>query len=264
MGRGMTARRRMARAPAPAEDEIGAEAFVDDSESRADRLDEEAGRLQAELTEVEAWYRLLRADHASLQARHGQVGRKNSEIRAEADRLRSRIRELEALADRPDGSGRVADHREQGITMMTPKKWPAAARRHKWATAALFALATLVARDPAVQALFASAIARVRQAGKGDGSAADAASNGYVRYAAMIQARDEADRARAEYNAHESTLKGDALLEAQDRLRAAKVRYRRARLAFLPELAARCELAHLPVPQDAARELALLGQEARD
>ncbi len=80
----------------------------------------------------------------------------------------------------------------------------------------------------------------------------------------MIQARDEAEKARLEYNERESTLKGDALLEAQDRLRSAKARYRQARLAFLPELARQCEQVKLPVPKEATEALALLKQETRD
>ena len=68
----------------------------------------------------------------------------------------------------------------------------------------------------------------------------------------------EADRARQYYNEHEAALAGDALLEAQDRLRAAKARDRQARLAFLPELARQCRLADVPLPEEAAGALATL------
>ena len=142
--------------------------------------------------------------------------------------------------------------------------WFRSVRRHKWASAAVVALATLLARDPGVQAAFSATLARVRESAEATNRARDPAASGYVRYAAMIQARDEAEKARADYNDREATLKGDALLEAQDRLRAAKARYRQARLAFLPELARRCEQADLPVPREAAEALASLRQEARD
>ena len=68
--------------------------------------------------------------------------------------------------------------------------------------------------------------------------------------AQMVAARD--------YNERESTLKGDALLEAQDRLRAAKSRYRQARLAFWPELAEQCRQAGVPVPREAAEALVVV------
>ena len=60
------------------------------------------------------------------------------------------------------------------------------------------------------------------------------------------------------------SLKGDALLEAQDRLRATKARYRQARLAFLPELVRQCEEARLPVPKEASEAFASLEQETRE
>ena len=147
---------------------------------------------------------------------------------------------------------------------MRINEWFRSFRRHKWASAAVLALATLLVRDPAVQGVFSSALARVRELVKGGESGRDPASSGFVLYAAMIQARDEAEKAREGYNAREATLKGDALLEAQDRLRASKARYRKARLAFLPELARQCEQARLPVPKDAMESLASLRSETRD
>ena len=238
--------------------------LADEIEDRADRLAVENARLRDDLAEVEGWYRLLQADHASLQARHDQVGRKAAATQAEVDRLGSRNRQLEAIVDRPAGSGQIADSGRDDHTMTHISQWFRSVRRHKWASAALVAITTLLARDPGVQAVFSAMAARVREVGRGDEARPDSAETGYVRYAAMIQARDEADKARADYNDKEATLKGDALLEAQDRLRAAKLRYRQARLAFLPELARQCERAHLPVPREATEALAMLRQEARD
>jgi hypothetical protein len=80
----------------------------------------------------------------------------------------------------------------------------------------------------------------------------------------MINARDQLERVRKAYNEGEGTLKGDALLAAQDRLRAAKTRYREARLAFLPELAKRCELARIAVPAESAQALASLTSETSE
>ena len=133
--------------------------------------------------------------------------------------------------------------------------------RHKWATAAVVALATLLARDPAVRGVIGSAAERARQAVRG---VEDPAESGFLRYAAMLNSREQAERARREYNANEGTLKGDALLEAQDRLRAAKARDRQARLAFLPELARRCRQAGVPLPREAAEALAALNAESAE
>jgi len=243
----------------------GSLSLVNDSEARADRLDAENARLKEALAETEGWYRLLQADHASLQVRHGQVGRKAGELRDEVDRLELKNRELEHLVDRAVGSGRASESLKDEMTMMRISDRFQAIKRHKWASAAVIAVLTLLARDPGVQGVFSSAIAKVYELGKGKEKDRDRDhASGFVLYAAMIQARDEAEKARAEYNDRESTLKGDALLEAQDRLRSAKARYRQARLAFLPELSRQCEQARLPVPKEAAEALAMLKQESRD
>jgi hypothetical protein len=264
MSRSMATRRRGLRAQVVDDASLAADSLVDESEQRAERLDADNARLRAELAEVEGWYGLLRADHASLRARHEQVGRKAGELHAELDRLGSRNRELEALVDRPAGPGRAAGSVKDGTTMIRINDGLRSLRRHKWASAALVAFATLLARDPGVQGLFHSALSKVRELGKGGDPARDPSASGFVLYAAMIQARDDAEKARADYNDREATLKGDALLEAQDRLRAAKARYRQARLAFLPELARQCEQVKLPVPREATEALAMLRQESRD
>lgn len=264
MSRGMATRRRGLRAQTWDEGPSEVVCFQGDSEQRADRLDAENSRLKEALIEVEGWYRLLQADHASLQVRHGQVGRKAGELLAEVDRLESKNRELEMLVDRPAGPGRATESVKDGTTMTRINERFQSLKRHKWATAALVAFVTLLARDTGVQGLFGSAVEKVRELGRGEDRGRDAESSGFVLYASMIQARDEAEKARNEYNDREATLKGDALLEAQDRLRSAKARYRQARLAFLPELSRRCEKARLPVPKEASEALALLRQESKD
>ena len=264
MSRGTAAHRRGLRVQTRDETSRDGESLVDEAERRAERLDADNARLRDMLTEAEAWYRLLQADHATLQARHGQVGRKADMLQAEVDRLESNNRELQALVDRPVGSGRAAGLVKDDTNMTRINGWFRSLRRHKWASAAVLALMTLLARDPGVQSVFSSALSRVRELGQAHESGRDPASSGFVLYAAMIQARDEAEKARDDYNSREASLKGDALLEAQDRLRLSKARYRQARLAFLPELASRCEQAKLPVPKEALESLALLRQEIRD
>lgn len=265
MSRGTMSRRRGARAPEEAAEECPVNLhLVEESDRRADRLDAENQGLREALEESEAWYRLLVADHAALGKKHEQVGRKAGELRAEVDRLGSSNRELEALVGRPEGPGRSAVRSKERSDMMRIGKLMRSAREHKWGAALAVALATLLARDPGVRELFSAALAKVRPAGEAGESARDPSASGFVRYAVMIQAGDEAEKARSEYNRREADLKGDDLLEAQDRLRAAKARHRQARLAFLPELARRCELARLPVPREAAEALASLRQGDRD
>jgi hypothetical protein len=136
--------------------------------------------------------------------------------------------------------------------------------RHRWATAAAVAIATLIARDPSVRGALGSALdGPLRLAGFERDAERSSASSGFLRYAALIQSRDQAEQARRDYNERESTLKGDALLEAQDRLRAAKHRYRQARLAFWPELAEQCRQAGTPLPREAAEALVVMKNEEK-
>ena len=138
-------------------------------------------------------------------------------------------------------------------------------RKNRWAAAALVAIGTLLARDPIVQGGVSSVVSRARRAVSGsDESPRDATASGFVNYAAMLHAREQAERARLDYNTNEATLKGDAILEAQDRLRGAKARCRQARLAFLPELARQCERAGMPLPRETAEALASLKAETRE
>ena len=263
MSRGEAGRRRGTRELTWDEESPGVAVLVEDTERRADRLDAENTRLRDALAEVEAWYRLLQADHASLQARHGQVGRKVGQLQSEVDRLESENQGFEALAGRPVLPERAAGlSRKDDTTMNRIKAALQSAARHKWASAALVAFATLLARDPGVQGLFSSTLARVRDLG-GQNETAEGSPSGFVLYAAMSQAREESEKARLDYNEREASLKGDVLLEAQDRLRATKARYRQAREAFLPELIRQCRQAKLPVPKGAMDEYAALEQETR-
>ncbi len=264
MSRGEASRRRGLRATTWDDESPGAAVLVEDADRRAGRLDAENERLRDDLTEVEGWYRLLQADHASLQARHDQVGRKAAQLQLEADRLESKNRGLEALFNRPAGPDRRAGTQQvkDETTMNRIKAALRSAGRHKWASAALVAFATLLARDPGVQTIFSTVLAKVRDLG-GKAEVAEVSPSGFVLYAAMSQAREDSERARLEYNERESSLKGDALLEAQDRLRATKARYRQSRQAFLPELIRQCRQANLPVPKDALEQYASLEQETR-
>jgi hypothetical protein len=235
----------------------------------------DGARLEDELNEVEGWYRLLQADHETLQGRLSRSGRRVTELQAEANRLAVENRELRALVDRmasdgpaPEATGRGPG--EGGLsTMRRITEAIRSARRHKWAMAAVVAIATLLVRDAAVQDAFGSAYGRLRQAVRGDAGGDSNRSgagvdSGYLRYAAMIHGREELERERREYNAREAALKGDALLEAQDRLRSARARDRQARRAFLPELARQCEQARVALPREAAEALATLNVEAAD
>ena len=208
--------------------------------------------LREQVAEVEGWYRLLRAERNRLEG-------ENRDLNA----LVARLSETEAEAENRRGDAHL--HLEERPKMMHIMTAVRAARRHKWAAAALVAIGTLLARDPGVNRGVEAVAARARRAfDRGDDRARDAADSGFVRYAAMINARDQADRARDQYNRAEATLKGDALLEAQDRLRASKARYLQARLAFLPELARQCHEAAVPVPGELADAIDALKTEVRE
>jgi hypothetical protein len=250
---------------------------LEDWQERGERLGAENARLKDELSEVEGWYRLLQADHATLQARMSQSSRRITELQAEANRLATENQGLQVLVSRslPDAIGPAGERTGQGqrqgeregedSAMTRIFDWVRSAQRHKWATAAVVTIATLLARDPTIQDVLGSAVSRVRQ-GLGGNRVEDhtGAGSGFLRYAAMIHSREQLEHERRAYNAKEATLKGDALLEAQDRLRAAKARNLQARRAFLPELARQCEQARLPLPREAADALAALNTETAD
>jgi len=242
-----------------------AEDDAEDLRDECERLREELARVRDELAEVEGWYRLLQENHASLQESERRASRRTTELQSESNRLEAENHELRAVASADVAGGRETRNRAEGATMtMRYQRVLQRARDHKWAFAALMAIATLLARDPGVRGVLGQVAGRVRQAVEGDDVASRDAATGYVRYAAMLNSRDQAERAKAEYNANEATLKGDALLEAQDRLRAAKARYREARLAFLPELAHQCEQAKVALPSEAAQALASLKAETNE
>jgi len=233
---------------------------LDELQEQGERLGDENARLRDQLAEVEGWYRLLQVDHAALQRKVAQSGRRVTELQAEANRLGSENRELQVLVLRAGQADPGIDQGEDS-SMTRIFDFVRAARRNRWAAAAVVAIVTLLARDAGVQGLMRGAVERTRQAATGD---EDSARSGFLRYAAMIHGRDQEERARRDYNEHEAQLKGDALLEAQDRLRAAKRRHREARLAFLPELARQCEQAGVPLPKETAEALAGLKEEAAE
>jgi hypothetical protein len=247
----------------------------DDWEGLGERLGAENARLKDELSEAEGWYRLLQVDHATLQARMSQSSRRITELQAEANRLATENQGLQALVSRtfPDAFSPAGEQTGQGqrkregedSAMTRIFDWLRSVQRHKWATAAVVTIATLLARDSTVHDILGSAVSRVRQGVGGDGvKDRTEAETGFLRYATMIHSREQLERERRDYNAKEATLKGDALLDAQDRLRAAKTRDLQARRAFLPELARQCEQARLPLPREAADALAALNAEVAD
>jgi hypothetical protein len=230
-----------------------------------ERLRDENEALRAELAEVEGWYRLLQKAHDELQGNERRASQRTTELQVVVNRLEDENQGLRSLLERLERPVQGTSSTEENASMFRFATWKDAARRHRWAAAAVVTIATLVARDSAVQGVLARASARASEAlGARRNPAEEAAGSGFVRYAAMVNSRDQLERARQEYNDGEGRLKGDALLEAQDRLRAAKARFRQARLAFLPELARQCELAHVPVPQEATQALATLKAEADD
>jgi hypothetical protein len=234
---------------------------LDELQEQNDRLGTENNRLRDQVAEVEGWYRLLQADHTVLQTGAARSSRRVTELQAESNRLASDNQDLQSLVVRYEEAGRGITHQERTL-MARISDFVRTIRRHRWATAAVVAIATLVARDPSVRGVLGSALNEtLRFAGTERFADRSAATSGFLRYAALIQSRDQAEQSRRDYNERESTLKGDALLEAQDRLRAAKSRYRQARLAFWPELAEQCRQAGVPLPREAAEALVVVKNE---
>ena len=231
--------------------------------------------LRGQLAEVEGWYRLLQSDHAALQSRLAGTNLRTTALQVAANRLEAENQGLRTLAARLEELARDEDEDEDANKDDEPSREDSrmnrivtlarAVPRHKWATAAIMTIAALLARDPAVRGVFDAATQRVSQAFRpSERSASEGADSGFLRYAHLLNSREQAEKARQVYNANEAALKGDALLEAQDRLRAAKARYRQARLAFLPELARQCERAGVTVPHESAEALASLTREAAE
>jgi len=236
-----------------------------DNEIDNDRSRQEIEGLRGKVAEVEGWYRLLQEDHLALQKSHDRTGRRAVELQAEVNRLEAENHELGAWLSRLGAAGEAPREHHGDSKMNRFASFVREVRNHRWTAAAVMAIVTLLARDAAVQGLAARAVDRARQAvGAGNDPARDPATSGFLRYAAMINSRDQLERTRRLYNEGEASLKGDALLEAQDSLRAAKARYREARLAFLPELARQCERARVALPAEAAEALAALDRGARE
>lgn len=232
---------------------------VAELEERVEALDAENAALKDQVTEVESWYRLLQIEHDDLRKRHGRCGLEAVAIRDELNRLEVESRELRDIVARCHD---VATHHQDITHMKRFAELVKSAARHKLATFAVVAIGTLLVRDPAVSGFFSTASDRLAQAIKGRDQALDP-DDGYLRYARMVNARQAAEAARSAYNEHEAGLKGDALLEAQDRLRNVLAADRQARLAFLPELARRCQAANVPVPGEIAVALTEIEAEAR-
>jgi hypothetical protein len=265
MSRGTAARRRRDDSEAWLVESFRVADERDELLERGEHLDEENARLKEQMAEVEGWYRLLRVDHSALQAKMTQSSRRLTELQTEANRLAAENQELQALVSRPVAAVPDSDRQGEGSSMTRIFEFVRRAQRHKWATAAVVTIATLLVRDPTVQGVLGSAVDRVRQAAWSRASDNRIpADSGFLRYAAMINSREQAERARQDYNEKEAQLRGDALLDAQDRLRSAKTRYRQARLAFLPELARRCEQARTPLPREAAEALTALNNETAE
>jgi hypothetical protein len=262
MSRGTAARRRRDDGEAWRAESFRVTSELDELRERGEEFEDENAQLKERVAELEGWYRLLQAEHVTLQADAARAGRRVTELQTEANRLAAENQGLHELVPSRNAAGTRNEPR-RNASMIRVVNFVKAVQKHRWAAAAVLAVATLLARDSAVRGAFGSAYERVRQAiGGREDSARGAADSGFLRYAAMVNSRDQAERARQEYNRSEAKLKGDALLEAQDRLRAAKARHLQARLAFLPELARRCQEASVPLPKDAAEALAELKQDA--
>lgn len=236
----------------------------DELRELGDEFREENRSLRDRVTEVEGWYRLLQAEHSALQDNHSRTSRRTSELQTEVNRLERENHELRVWLSLYDEAGeepRPQPPQHEDSQMIRPRTVIQGIRTHRWAAAAVMAIGTLLLRDASVHGLLARAAERARQA---VGAGHDSASSGFVRYAAMINSRDQLERARTAYNHGEASLKGDALLDAQDALRTAKARYRLARLAFLPELARQCSQANVALPPEAAEALAALERDATD
>jgi hypothetical protein len=261
MSRGAVARQRQSDSEAWRAESFRVTCERDELRERGEHLDTENARLCEQLDEVEGWYRLLQKDHAALQDEATRAGKRVTELQSETNRLAAENQALQAFASGSSTRGRTNDLRERPF-MFRIRDFVRVLRRYKWAAAATLTVATLLARDAGVQELVGSAVERTRNAFRDSkGAAHSGADSGYIRYAAMVNSREQAERARREYNESEGKLKGDALLEAQDRLRAAKARFLEARLAFLPELARECGRANVALPAEASDALASLKAE---
>jgi hypothetical protein len=224
-------------------------------------LIEENERLRASVAEAEAWLRLAKTEQADLRKVHLRTTREATELQTECNKLAAENARLQALVDHPRGpsvragreeTGQGPTVHEQETLAMKGIRFLKAVAAHRGALAAV-AVGALLARDPAVRGLAASAAAHLSPARAS--ALADPAS-GYLGYARLIHARAAYEEARAAYNANAETLKGDALLEAQDALRVSKARFVAARAAFLPALREACEKAGVTFPSEAAGRLA--------
>jgi len=221
------------------------------------RLIEENEGLRTRLIEVEGWYRLLQSDHEALRKIHLRTTTEATRLQAECHRLAAANDQLQTAHDHGNPS--------ESVGIDTKRSYPTARHQeshrmklfhafkrvltNRWALPAV-ALVALAAREPSVRGLAAAAVRSLTPGAANDPSA------GYLGYARLVNARDAYERARDAYNARAESLKGDALLESQDALRAARLRYQKARAEFLPALRLACVRADVPFPSEAAAMIA--------
>src|SRR4051812_10450004 len=188
MSRGSVARRRRCPEADPWLEERGEpQGQADERDQTIGRLTRENEELKSQVEEVEGWYLLLQADHAALQHREGRADLRATDLQAEVHRLSVENEELRALVARNEDAGPQAGRSGDGFPMTRITEVLQSIRRHKWATAAVVAIGTLLARDPAVQGLAGSVAARVRQAvDRHRDGARDEADSGFLRYATLI------------------------------------------------------------------------------
>jgi hypothetical protein len=244
------------------EDE-GPEVFVAEDA----QLIEENKALRTQVVAVEARNRMLQTTQADLRKVHLNTTRHAAQLQAECNRLATENRQLQQLAEHPGGpsgaagrsaTGRGPTVRHQEARFMKFVSILKGVVTSRWGLPAV-AVAVLMARDPAVRGLASSAAERLGAVSPGAADTDPAA--GYLGFARLVNARAAYEAARASYNAKAESLKGDALLEAQDALRAAKARYAQARAAFVPALRDACTRADVPFPGQAD---ALAGEAKAD
>jgi hypothetical protein len=215
-----------------------------------DRLGEENDRLRERAEELDGRFRKVCRDRESLRGDRDRAHARATRLQAELNRLldeheglRAHVDRLESARDHFEPINREGVARMNRVANLMSFAW-----RNKAASVAVLAVGALVLRDPIVSGAVRSVAETAASAvtpGNPDGDPGD----GFVRYARMVAANGEYEAARRFYNESSETLAGDELLEAQDELRAARLRDREARLAFLPELARRCAEAGVPVPE---------------
>ncbi len=220
-------------------------------------------KLQERVAEVEGWYRLLTGEHAALRSDRDRLARHAEALQSELTRIKDEAEALRLHVDRLETECDPEELSPRAMQGTSPMNWIVNLSQRVWkqkaVLVAVVALATMIARDPAVSNILGSTTAWI--ASTMERSDQESESDGYVRYAQMVTATSQYEEVKQWYNENEASLSGDTLLEAQDRLRAARLRDLEARLAFLPELARHCAEAGVPVPEGDAAALAAIEAE---